>query len=67
MGCAFDRKTHCAALTDRDCPGCCFFKTPEQLDEGRERAIDRIYKLPEEQQDHIRQKYKNEYRSSMDE
>ncbi len=65
MKCAFDRNTFCTALMEKDCRGCAFRKTPEELDEGRERAYSRICKLPEEQQDHIRQKYKNVYRGSM--
>ena len=58
MKCAFDRTTFCIALTEKNCVGCAFHKTPEELDEGRERAYDRICNLPEEQQEHIAKKYR---------
>lgn len=66
MKCAFDRTTFCTALIEKKCHKCSFRKTREQLDEGRERAYDRICSLPEEQQDHIRQKYKVLYREGDD-
>lgn len=58
MKCAFDRTVYCLALMEKRCRGCSFFKTPEELDAGREKADDRISKLPEEQQEYIRKKYR---------
>ena len=58
MKCAFDRIYTCAALTHKECIGCHFRKTPAQLDEGRERAEDRISTLPDEIQDKIATKYR---------
>jgi hypothetical protein len=57
MKCAFDRNTLCTALAVKECHGCAFRKTHEELDAGRERAEKRIESLPEEQQDHIFYKY----------
>lgn len=65
MKCAFDRGTFCTALSEKDCRGCAFYKTPEELDYGRGRAYYRICKLPEEQYDHIIQKYKRLYIGEM--
>lgn len=65
MKCAFDRGTFCTALSEKDCRGCAFRKTTEELYEGRERAYDRICSLPDELQDHIREKYKALYRGSI--
>lgn len=65
--CAFKMNEYrCAALSVKDCAGCVFFKTEEELDRGREKAADRIDKLPEDQQDHIRQKYKGMHSSVME-
>ena len=58
MECAFDKDTFCSALTEKRCVGCSFRKTREELDAGREKADDRIAALPEEQQEHIRFKYR---------
>lgn len=58
MKCAFERDTSCAALSVKDCEGCNFFKAPEELVRGRDRADDRIATLPEEQQAHIKKKYR---------
>jgi hypothetical protein len=56
MKCAFDRIYQCAALTHKECVGCRFRKTQEELDEGRERAEDRIMSLPDDVQDRIAKK-----------
>lgn len=58
MKCAFDRIYQCAALTHKECVGCRFRKTQEELDEGRERAEDRIMSLPDDVQDRIAKKYR---------
>lgn len=58
--CAFERNEYtCAALSVKSCKGCPFFKTQEELDAGRERADERIATLPEEQQEHIKKKYRS--------
>jgi hypothetical protein len=57
MNCAFEHGTKCVALTDKDCIGCHFKKTREELAEGRKRARMLLARLPEEQQKEIRKKY----------
>ena len=57
MKCAFDEGAKCSALTCKQCDGCAFFKTPEQLAAGRKAADDHIDSLPKETRDHIRAKY----------
>lgn len=49
----------CAALNVDVCPGkaCAFFKTDKQVAEEREKAADRLLKLPEEQRTRIKKKY----------
>ena len=58
MKCAFDRTVYCIALNEKQCRGCAFRKTHEELDAGREKADDRIASLPDEQQEYIRKKYR---------
>lgn len=58
MRCAFDRGTLCTALSEKKCRKCSFCKTQEELDEGRERAEDRIMSLPDDVQDRIAKKYR---------
>ena len=55
--CAFYRDKTCAALKQKKCKGCRFFKTEEQLEEGRNRAKERVMKLPMEQRLHIASMY----------
>lgn len=58
--CAFERNEHsCMALTGKDCKGCHFFKTQREFERGREKAKDRIASLPEDQQEHIKKKYRS--------
>lgn len=58
--CVFERNEYsCSALNEKDCKGCRFFKTPEELKRGRDKADDRIASLPEEQQDRIKKKYRS--------
>ena len=59
MKCAFERGETCAALVAKECVGCNFFKTQDELDRGRERADDRIDALPEERREHIKKKYRS--------
>lgn len=59
MICAFDRGETCAALTLKECIGCHFRKSQDELDAGRERADDRIASLPDEVQDKIAKKYRS--------
>ena len=58
MKCAFDKGAGCAALSEKQCDGCSFYKTQAQITEGRKRAEERIASLPEEQREHIKLKYK---------
>lgn len=59
MKCAFDRGEYCDALVARECNGCSFCKTQDELDRGRERADDRIDTLPEDVKDKISKKYRS--------
>lgn len=43
--CAFDLGKKCHALTVKDCKGCKFHKTKEQLKKGREKATERLMTL----------------------
>lgn len=55
--CAFDKDGKCLALNTRNCKGCSFYKTPEELISGRVRANERIKTLPKIIQRHIKRKY----------
>ena len=55
--CAFDRGKKCFALTTKKCNGCNFYKTKEQLKEGREKATDRLMTLDMVTLKHIKAKY----------
>lgn len=55
--CVFYQGKKCAALNQKKCGGCRFFKTEEQLEEGRKRAKDRVMSLPLEQRLHIASVY----------
>ena len=55
--CAFDRGEECAALKYKECKGCHFRKTKEELEEGREKARKRIESMPFVEREHIKQKY----------
>ena len=59
MKCAFDKGETCDALIAKECSGCRFFKTQDELDRGRERADDRIASLPEDLRDKILKKYRS--------
>lgn len=55
--CAFDRGEDCGALKDKVCLGCSFFKTQEELDEGRDKAAIKVSQLEPKLRNHIRNKY----------
>ena len=55
--CTFDKGDKCVALTKRDCEGCPFRKTKEELLEGRRRAKARRDKLPAHERQAIEEKY----------
>lgn len=49
--CAFDEgKKRCRALNKKECQGCTFFKTEEELAAGREKAGERIKSLGVDEQ-----------------
>lgn len=55
--CVFSIRTKCGVLTEKNCEGCHFRKTREELLQGREKAAERIRSLPPDKQEHIRLKY----------
>jgi hypothetical protein len=55
--CAFDLDKKCAALDKKECKGCGFFKTKEELDEGRKKADARIISLETPLREYIMGKY----------
>lgn len=57
--CAFDRDCICTALSEKQCVGCGFRKTEEELKEGRRKATDRLISLPKATQTRIARKYYN--------
>lgn len=58
--CVFYRSdNNCAALVTKRCGGCAFFKTAEQLEEGRRRSEARIERLPRQKREHIKETYRS--------
>lgn len=55
--CVFDNEDKCRALNEKDCIGCSFYKTKEQLIEGREKAEMRVSQLEPELRQHFIHKY----------
>lgn len=56
--CAFDLgKRKCSALTTKNCVGCKFCKSTEELREGREKAAERLMTLDKATFDYINDKY----------
>ncbi|CAK7002590.1 hypothetical protein [Tissierella sp.] len=47
MKCFADNGKKCTALRIKDCKGCVFFKTQEQVEESEKKAMDRINSLGE--------------------
>jgi hypothetical protein len=57
--CFADYGNGCKALTVKKCKGCSFFKTREEVREGRIKAIQRILSLDKETRDFIIETYYN--------
>ncbi len=55
--CAFDCHGKCTALNEQKCIGCNFYKTEEELQEGRDKAVARVMKLEPEFKRYVREKY----------
>lgn len=55
--CVFENETECNALREKNCEGCKFRKTKEELIAGREKAIEHINTLPTEQRNYILRTY----------
>jgi hypothetical protein len=56
--CAFDKgKRTCAALNVKNCDGCKFRKSEEELIRGRERAAARVKTFTKEYRAHIKARY----------
>lgn len=55
--CAFANENECMALVKKQCKGCSFCKTTEELIAGRKKADDRIHSLPKIKQAYIKYKY----------
>ena len=63
--CAFEQTGECTALFEKQCVGCAFYKTTEELKIGRQKATDKIKKLPLCLQNHIKLKYYTRGRRSQ--
>lgn len=51
--CAFDKgEKICGALREKECEKCSFYKTPEELAAGRERAEKRLISLSEDKRNY---------------
>ena len=55
--CAFDRGEDCRALNAKECRGCNFYKTEEELREGRDKAEAKVLRLEPALKIYIRYKY----------
>ena len=55
--CAFDFGEECSALNGKQCEGCSFHKTKEQLKVGRDRAEARLLHLSTDEYQYIHNKY----------
>ena len=55
--CVFNKGEECDALREKKCAGCSFYKTSEELKEGRAKAFERIEKLPLAERVVIHRKY----------
>lgn len=55
--CVFQKEEECLALKEKQCLGCTFHKTSEELAEGRQKATRHINSLPE----HIKKKIARKY------
>lgn len=55
--CFADKDSYCSALLKKNCKSCNFFRTEENLEKSKHRAMKRIDSLPEETKEHIYDKY----------
>ena len=55
--CVFDNGESCSALNEKKCKGCKFRKNEEEYAAGRKKAEKRLSKLPELEQQRIRDTY----------
>ena len=55
--CAFDNGCKCMALEEKQCLGCSFRKSQEELVSGRQKAAKRVVNLPDKIRVHILRKY----------
>lgn len=58
--CFAENKGRCMALKVKNCNGCVFYKTKDEAEEGRNKAIERIMSLDKEKRDYIIETYKLE-------
>lgn len=65
--CAFDDGVRCTALKEKECRGCSFYKTKEELQAGRDKAEALVSKLDLRTKNHIREKYYGGRRAFRDE
>lgn len=57
--CAFDRDGFCVALKEKQCDGCKFRKTEQEVYDSRMKAAHRLDSLPKRLKIHIARKYYN--------
>lgn len=55
--CFADKNGDCSALKVKDCKGCKFYKTKEEVARGRKKVLIRIQSLDENTKNHIIDKY----------
>lgn len=55
--CAFGRDGECSVLRRKNCKGCSFRKTREELAAGREKSRRRVSTLPQETRIYIADRY----------
>lgn len=56
-GCFAYTNRGCKALKFRNCEGCSFYKTEEEAEAGRAKAVERILSLNRETREHINETY----------
>lgn len=55
--CAFDYHGDCVALREKQCKGCSFYKTEEELNEGRKKAARRLVEVDDAERIMFRKYY----------
>ena len=55
--CAFDLGEKCNAMAEKNCNGCKFRKTEQELKEGREKAVTRLMTLDRTFLNGVKRKY----------